>query len=67
MTGVPSFGVFISFINRGPVITTEAVFGGKGNISSLGLQYREKCQWRGTELAHVLQERFRTIDGPAVF
>ncbi len=42
----------------------RSIFGGKWDISSLGLQYREKCRWRGTPLMQVLQEWFRTIDSP---
>ncbi len=44
-----------------------SVFGGKGNINSVRLKYRWKCRWRRTEFTQVLQEGFRTIDGPAVF
>ncbi len=39
------------------------MFGGKRNINSLGLQYREKYRG-GTEITQVPRERFRTIDGP---
>ncbi len=47
--------------SRGAAISTQA--DQHLVVRSLGLQYREKCRWRGTQFIKVLQEWFRTIDG----